>query len=861
MNWFLKIRKRRRLERDLAEEIAFHRAMRAADSEAPHFGNELLIRENMRDQWLLPWLDTTLRDIAYALRGFRRNPGFAFTAVSSLALGIAAVIAIFTAADDLLFRPLPYPDPQLLVMVWESYRPNPQDGHNVISPGNFLDWKSRNGVFQDLAAFMDNKTVLFDHDRAEQLRIQSVSSNLFSMLGVQPARGRLFTAAEDLASAHSDSVVIISYRLWQNWFAGDPDIIGRRVLLNSLPRTIIGVMPSTFYFRDREVDLWDPLGLDPTVNYRAKSGRFMRAIGRLRPAVALPQAQREMTNLASALERENPVFDKNWTVTLEPLRDSLVGDTKTLLLVLLAAVGLLMAVASCNVAALLLARDSSRRGEMAVRMAMGAGRARLIRQLLTESLLLALAAGVIGIVLGRYALAGLVRLAPHSITQMANIAIDWKIVVFAVGFSLLTGLLFGLAPSFAASGTDVASELKRTSRRGSPRVSHLRAGLTISEVAVSLILLAGASLLFRTLIQLQHSNPGLNANHVLTFRYSLPSARYRVPVDRTALFAHAIERIERLPGVRAASAVSFLPFGMAAGTGVKIAGKPVQPGDERFVTVRTVMPRYFTTMGIPLRRGRDFTAADNSPQLPLRFVVSEAFVRAYMPSEEPVGKSISVEMSRTNPFGEIIGVVGDVPEFAVGKEPTPTVYYVHAQLVYNGMAVVVRTQNDPLSVVAPVRRIMHDLDPALPVADIRSMESILGATYGRERFGAILLGGFSLSALLLSAIGIYGVLAYSVSERTWEIGVRLAIGARPSRIVSLVLANCARMVFIGLAIGMTGAFAVSKSLSGMLYQTPARDPISFSIAPVLLLLVALVAAWVPARRAARVDPIQALRAE
>jgi len=308
MNWLLKIRKRRSLERDLAEEIAFHRAMRTADSGAPPFGNETVIREKMRDEWIIAWIETTLRDIAYMLRGFRRSPGFAVTAISSLALGIAAVIAIFTAADDLLFRPLPYPDPQRLVMVWESFR---TDTHNVISPGNFLDWKARNRVFQDMAVFRENKTVLFDHDRAEQLRIQSVSSNLFSMLGAQPMRGRLFTAAEDLASAHSDSVLLISYRLWQNWFAGDPDIIGRRVMINSLPRTIIGVMPPTFYFRDREVDLWDSLGLDPTVNYRAERGRYMMAIGRLRPGATIKQAQAEMTSLASALEQENPVFDKD----------------------------------------------------------------------------------------------------------------------------------------------------------------------------------------------------------------------------------------------------------------------------------------------------------------------------------------------------------------------------------------------------------------------------------------------------------------------------------------------------------------------------------------------------------------------
>jgi putative ABC transport system permease protein len=861
MSWFFRIRKRRRLEQDLAEELAFHQAMRSGDTDAPPFGNPTLIRERMRDQWTLAWVDDALRDIAYALRGFRTHPGFPLTAISSLALGIAAVIAIFTAADDLLFRPLPYPDPQRLLMVWESNRTIADDAHNVISPANFLDWKTRNHVFEDMAVFSDNRTVLFDQDHAEQLRIQSVSANLFSMLGVRPVRGRLFTAAEDLASAHSDSVLVISYRLWQNWFAGDPNIIGRRVMINSLPRTIIGVMPSAFYFRDREVDLWDPLGLDPSINYRVNRGRYLRAVGRLRPGIAFPQAQSEMTALAAALEREYPVFDNNWTVTLEPLRDSLVGNTRTLLLVLLAAVGLLMAVATCNAASLLLARYASRRGEMAVRIAIGAGRARLVRQLLTESLLLAFLAGGLGILLGRYALAVLIALAPPPITETANIVIDWRIVGFAAGLSALTGILFGLAPSLAASKVDLAPELNRAGRGGFSRSVSLRAGLIIGEIALSIILLAGASLLFRTLIQLQHADPGFNPHNLLTFHFSLPAARYRSPVDRTALFSRAIERMQSLPGVTVASAVSYLPFGMAAGTSLTIADKPKPPAGQQFTTVYSVMPRYFATMGIPLRRGRDFTAADNTKESPLRFIVNEAFVRTYFPNEDPIGKSISVDMSRTNPFAEIIGVVGNIPSMAIGDKPEPTVYYAHAHLVYPGMVVLVRTQTNPMSIIVPVRRIMHDLDPGVPVASIRSMESILGETYGRQRFGAILLAGFSISATLLAAIGIYGLLAYSVSERTREIGVRLAIGAHPRRILTMVLGNATRLVGTGLAIGMAGAFAVSKFLSGMLFETSAHDPVSFTLAPLLLLGVALAAAWIPANRAASLDPVQALRVE
>jgi putative ABC transport system permease protein len=862
MNWLRKLRKRHQLERDLADEIAFHREMRSGAADAPPFGNEIRIRERMRDEWIIPWIENTMRDVVYALRGFRASPGFAFTAISSLTLGIAAVIAIFTAADNLLFRPLPYPDGQRLVMVWEFHRAESGNKFNVISPGNFLDWQSRNHAFDGLAAFIQYRTVFTDRDRTEQLRAQNVSPNLFGLLGAQPMRGRLFTAAEDLAAGHTDSLLVISYRLWQTWFDGAPDIIGRRVSIDSLPRTIIGVMPPDFYFRDREVDLWAPLGLDPSIPYRKERGRYMYALGRLRRGVTMQQAQSEMTDLAAALERENPVFDKNWTVKLQTLRDSLVGSVRTLLWVLLAAVGLLMAVACSNVANLLLARYSSRRGEIAVRMALGAGRARLIRQLLTESLVLAVIAGIGGIALGKYALAGLVALAPQSITQTANIAIDWRIVSFAAGFSAMVGILFGIAPSASASHADIAQAMHRTGRWGSSRGGRIRAWLIVGEVGLSLMLLAGASLLIRTLVKLQHADPGLNPANLLTFRFSLPAARYRAVANRTALFAKAAEQIERLPGVQSASAVSFLPFdGMPAATGVKIAGKPVRPGELAVVTVRTVMPRYFATMGIPMRQGRDFSPADNRPESPLRFIVNEAFVRANLPNEGTLGKMISVDMDRTNPYGEIIGVAGDVKEDTLGKEAVPTVYYVHVHLAYPGMTILVRTQKDPISSVAAVRRIMHDLDPALPVASVRRMEAVLGATYGRERFGAILLGVFSLSAMLLAAIGIYGVLAYSVAERTREIGVRLALGAHPRRIITMVLLQGGRLVLIGFAIGMAGALAASKSLSGMLFEVPARDPVSFTVAPLALLGVALMAAWIPARRAARLDPVQALRVE
>jgi len=857
MKWLLKLLRRRHLESDLAEELAYHREMRAADPDAPPFGNVTRIRESMREQWTFRWIETAFRDAAFALRGFRKSPGFAIAAIGSLALGIGVVIAIYTAADDLLFRPLPYREPDRLVMLWESNRTVAGSEHNSVSPGNLLDWKSRNRVFDGIAAFYQAPTILQDGDRAEQFHAEMVSANFFPLLGVQAFRGRLFTEAEDLASAQSDSLVLISYRLWQTWFAGDARIVGHRVMINSLPRTIIGVMPPNFYFRDRAVDLWAPLGLDPARPYRLVSGRYMLAVARLNRALTFARAQSEMNGLAAVIERENSAFNKNWTVTLEPLRDSLVRSVRTSLLLLLAAVGLLLAAACANVANLLLARYSARRSEMALRLALGAGRGRLTRQLLTESLMLAALGAAGGILLGHYALIGLVALAPEAITHSAYIAIDWRIVLFAVGLSAVTGSFIGLAPSLIVSKPDIALDLKRTSAWGG-----IRAWLIAGEIAASVILLTGASLFFRSVVKLQHVHSGLNPAHVLTFRFSTPAARYKV-ADRVPFFERLIERVERLPGVRSASAVSYLPFdGMAAGTDVKIGGRPpADPGKELGAVIRTVMPRYFETLGIPVRRGRDFAPADNLPNSPIRFIVNEAFVHKYLPGEDPLGHTISADMDDSNPFGAIVGVVGDVKEGSLDKEPEPTVYYVHGHLSYPSLVFVVRTDNDSRGIIAPIRRIVHDLDSALPIAEVRTMEAVLGETYARERFSTVLLGGFSASALLLAAIGIYGVLAYSVAKRTREIGIRVAVGADAGCIVRMVLAGASRFVLTGLGIGMVGAFAFSRFVSSLLFETGPHDPLTFALTPAILIAVALAAAYIPARRASRLDPLRALRVE
>jgi putative ABC transport system permease protein len=861
-----------RQEREMAEELESHFQMHVEENlrrgmSAPEawrearlkFGGIDQTKESMREGATFMMLETTWRDLRYAIRGLRGNPGFTSTAILSLALGIGASVAIFTLADNLLLRPLPYREPGRLMMVWEV---SPQTtSRNVVSPANYLDWKAHNHEFEAMAVFGEGSTGFADGTRAEELQEQSMSADLLPMLGVEPARGRLYTAAEDQPNAAP--VVLISYRLWQSWFGGDDGAIGHTVQVRSRPATIIGVMPPGFYFRSRNVDLWEPLGLDPARDYRKDSGRYLMCLARLKPGVTREGAQSQMTAIARRLETDYPRFNTNWTVNVEPLRDSLVSEVRTSMLVLLGAVGLLLAVACANVANLLLARYTSRRREMAVRLAIGAGRGRVVRQLITESVVLGLAGGVVGVILARWTVSGLLALAPVALSRNIAVAVDYRIVLFAVGVPMLTGVLFGLAPSLVASRADLTLGLREDSRGSVGGAGRLRAGLVAAEVALSVILLAGAGLLFRSLVGLQSVDPGLNPARLLTFRVQIPPARYRESADRVQFFTRAVEQIERLPGVGSASAVSYLPFnGGAAGTDLAIAGRPpAKPGEEPGATIRTVMPGYFRTVGIPLRRGRVFTAADNALDSPYRFVVNQAFVEKYTAHEEPLGQQISVDMDDKNPFGEIVGVVGDVKEGALDREPTPTVYYIHAHLPYTSMVFVVRATVDPLSLTGAVRRAIHAIDPALPMAQVRTMEAVVRETFARQTFGALLLGGFSLVSLLLAAVGIYGVLAYSVKERTREIGVRVALGADPGRILALVLGSGMRVVLLGALVGTGGALALTGLLKSLLFGVKAHDPATFVTVPMVLIAVALAAAYLPARRASRLAPVEALKVE
>jgi putative ABC transport system permease protein len=827
------------------------------------FGGLDLVKESMRDQANFAWLDTTLRDIRYALRGLCHSPGFTVTALLSLALGLGAGLAIFTIADNLLIRPLPYRDASRLVMVWETKRDVHGTEHNVVSPANYLDWKSHNDVLEGLAAASPVRSaVMIENGRAEEFGARSVTADFFPLLGVRPVRGRLFTREED-QPGNPNCPGLISYRLWQTWFAGDENIIGRQVVINSQPGTIIGVLPPDFYFLDRRTEVWGCLALDPAQDYRKTQGRWMLVAGHLRPGVTIAEAQAHMTALAKRLEKQYPAFDTNWTVNVQSMRDALFRETKTPLLVLLAAVAMLLAVACANVANLLLARYSSQGREMAVRASLGAGRWRIVRQLLTESLILGLAGGILGVMEARWTLAGLVALAPPDLAHSTAIHVDLRVVLLAVGLSLATGILFGIAPALVTTRMDPVGGL-RGGPSGLRGGNRLRTWLVGAEVALSVILLAGSLLLFRSLVGLESVNIGLDPSNVLCFRVSLTEARYtRGASLRTQFFERALAEIARLPGVRSASAASYLPLnGPGAGTGVNIERRPpAKPGEEPTAAIQTVMPGYFHTLGIPLKRGRDFSEADNTPTSPYRFIVNEEFVRRFLTGEQPLGKRINAIMDDTNPFGEIVGVVGDVREWWIDREPVPTVYYVHAHLPYPRMLFLVRGEHSALSLAEPARRVIQRLNPTQPIAEVRRMEDVLGEDYSRQRFSAWLVSGFAAVALLLAAVGIYGLLAYSVTARTREFGVRAALGADAGSIIVLVLRTAARPVFFGLLIGVGGAVAASGLLKSLLFGIAPHDPVTFAVVPSFFAAVASIAAALPARRAARLDPMEALRTE
>jgi putative ABC transport system permease protein len=877
--------KRNRLDQDLDEELRSHLEMRATDNLAAgmspeqarrdaqkRFGNTTLMKEDTRRIDIVGWLDETSRDFRHALRMLHRSPGFTTVAVLTLALGIGANTAIFSVIDSVLLRPLPYHEPDQLVMVWESnsQHPNP---HNTVSPPNFLDWKSRNTVFSDMAYIADVRNNLTGNGAPEEVVVQAVSANFFSVLGVNPLLGPGFTPEN--GQAGHDNVVILGDGLWKERFAGDPAIVGKTILLNGKPQTVVGVAPQNFqwFIKDGSLtgakpQMWSPFVFPASFSNHNEMGRFITVVARLKPGVSHSQSQTQMTAIASQLEHEYPAADGHWGVNIVPLRDQVSGQLRPALLVLFGAVAFVLLIACANVSSLLLARAASREREMAIRTAIGASRWRIARQLLMESLLLSLIGGSIGVALAVWGTNALLAASPRNLLDLAAISLDLRVLTFAVAATLLAGLLFGFLPSYISAHSRISETLKEGGRGSSSanRRAFTRNAFVVAQLGLALVLLTGSGLLIRSFIRLTGVAPGFDTGHLLTFKVSLPGAKYGPDPLCLAFFQQLLARISAVPGVRSASMESFPPLtGLGAATGVHLLSQPSLPLSELPVAnVRVVGPDYFSTMNIPLLSGRLFNAQELAAEKHVA-IINQAFAEKYLHGVNPLGQKAAVFMkslseSELKP-SDIIGVVGDVHQMGLDVAPEPTVYWPYPELVMTGMTILVRTASDPLSIASPARAALQQLDPELPLASVATMDQLLADSLSRSRFTMLLLGIFAAVALVLAAVGIYGLIAYSVTQRTQELGIRIALGAQRRDVLRLVLRQGTRLTLLGVAIGVLAALSLSRLLGTLLFGVSATDPFTFAGVAGLLAFVALLACFIPARRATRVDPIIALRYE
>ncbi|MBX3277644.1 MAG: ABC transporter permease [Acidobacteria bacterium] len=807
---------------------------------------------------------TIRQDIRYALRLAAKNPGFSLVAILTLALGIGATTAIFSVVNEVLLRTLPYRESDRLVMVWEHNRPRARE-MNAVSPANFLDWSETNQVFSDMAAFGDRRYNLTGVDDPEEIAAQGASAGFFNLLGATAAIGRVFTDEDGQPDA--PPVVVLGYGLWQRRFGGEAGIVGRQIQLNGDSYTVIGIMPPDFRFFIKEAsfggkaaEMWTPMRFTPAA--RMRRGRSVAAIARLRDGVSFEQARAEMDAIGARLEREYPDFNTGWGINVVPLHRQITGDIRPALWILFGAVGCVLLIACVNVANLLLARAAVREREMAVRAALGAGRLRIIRQLLTESVVLATAGGLLGLLVARWGMDFLLGLLPEGLLAIDRVGLDLRVLGFTFAAALLTGVLFGLAPAIISSRTELHESLKEGGRASSGGSRRLRGGLVIAEVAMALVLLAGAGLLIRSFDRLQSVDPGFNARNLLTVRMALPGSKYGEDSKVIGFYRQLIERVRALPGVRAASANAFAPFtGPGSATRFEIVGRPKPAaGQEPTTDVRIIDPDYFHTMGVPLRAGRTFNEAE-AVEMRHVVIINETLARQHFPDRNPLGEKLIINMKSENAPCEIVGVVGDVKHTALDAPVREMVYWPHPELAYPLMTLMVRTDSDPLALAGAIRREVASLDPDQPISHVRTMEQLLAASTARARFGATLLGIFAGVAMLLAAIGIYGVMSYTVAQRRREIGIRMALGANGRDVVRLVLRNGMMLAATGIGIGLPAAFALARLMSGMLFGIEATDPLTFITVALLLAGAAFAACYLPARRATRVDPMIALRYE
>jgi predicted permease len=805
-----------------------------------------------------------MKDIRYSIRVLLKNPSFTVTALLTLALGIGVNTAIFSVVDSVLLRSLPMKDGDRVVSVWEHNLRAGVD-RNEMAPANYFDLRNQNQVFEGVGAFGDMSMNLTGAGDPEQLDARIVTANVFPLLGVKPALGRTFSPEEDQPGL--DRVVVLSDALWRRRFNADPAIVNRNITLNAESYTVIGVMPPDFFFPVREGELWTPWAMEPG-EASGRGDHYVRTVARMKPGVTIAQANAEVERIAQRLSNEYPRTNEGLGFFVSSFHQDYVGNLRTPILILFAAVALVLLIACANVANLLLAQASSRRREIAIRTALGASRLAIVRQLLVESMLLAGGGAVLGLLGAIWGVQWLSKLVPESLSQLQSVAIDARVFVFTLGVTVLTAIVFGAVPAFHASRSKPGETLSEVGRDtpGGTSGRYVRRMLVVVEVALAVVLLVGAGLLIRSFHRLRQVDPGFRTDNQLTMRMVLPFQKYAKPEQRRAFYDELLRRVNELPGVESAGINTFLPLSFSGmNFAFTIEGRSY-PGDMELplAAYRVVSPDYFRTMGIPLQRGRFFDSRDSAEAPPV-IIVNRRLAEQFWPGEDPTGKRLKIgPLDSPNPWAIVAGVVGNVRQSGLYGEQTFELYVPYAQERRGFVAprdLVVRTSGDAASVAGAVRQAVWAVDKDQPISDVRTMDHVLATAVSRERFQTLLLALFATLALALACVGLYGVISYAVVQRTHEIGVRMALGAQSRDVLRLVINQGMFLTLIGLVIGVAGAFAVTRVMTEMLFGVTATDPLTFAGVPIVLGVIALLACYVPARRATKVDPLVALRYE
>jgi len=864
MGWYRRLcnlRHRDQVDRDIDREFAFHVDERvdehirsgmnredAIRKAKRQLGNYTLHKERTRDMDIHIPIDSFIKDIRYAARGLRRNPAFTIAAIATLALAIGSTTAIFGIANGVLLRPLAFHEPDRLLMLEETWLPRFQQFE--ASPNHFEAWKGNNRSFSDMAAFANGVYNLTGDDMPERIRGARVSANLLSVLGVQPIHGRSFTTEEDKPG--NNQVLLLGYGLWQRRFGSDPGIVGRTVTLNGINCTVIGIMPSGFRF-PREAEIWRPIAFT-SQDLSGATGHFIRAIGRLKPGVTSIQAQSDLESILRGLP-QHP-----WSANVRPLLDYYVGAVQAPLRILLGAVAFVLLIACANVANLLLARVSVRRKEIALRLSIGATRSRIAQQLLTESLLLALAGGGLGLLIAVAGVEVLRQLPFANIPRLDQVSFDYVVLLFAVGVSTLTALLVGASPAFRLSRSDMHEGLKAGGRTTVSRVSERYRGLLVAlELAFALVLLVGAGLLVKSFTRLVQVNPGFQAEHLSAADVSLPQVRYSQPVQRTQFVDRLLEQLKIVPGIHEVAASSNVPLSGRTDVGIVLDGRPPGAADSGGTAQYfAVTPDYAQTMGIRVTAGRFIEDHDAATRKPVA-VINETMAKQFFPNTSPIGQRLDI--SGPTYMREIIGVVSDVKRDGLDVEAAPQVYEPFWQGSSIGFTVLMRTSDTALPIAAELRRQISALDKDLPLSNFRAMDDVVSLSIAPQRFSVAVMAVFTGLAVILAFVGIYGLMAYIVNQRTPEFGIRIALGAQRNAILWLIAVQSLRVVLPGIIAGLFASFALTRFLQSLLYNVTATDPSVFGLLAVTLTAVALAAALVPAVRAARTDPVTALRSD